>query len=52
MQEVSELNLPVPAYDVERMDRALSAYTSQGRQPALNTLRTSRAQDFNLVAVR
>ena len=45
------MNLPVPAYDVERIDRALSAFTTQGREAALNTMRTSRANDFNVVAV-
>lgn len=51
MNDVCDLTLPVPPYDVERMNRALLSYTTEGRQEAFNTMLASRGPNFNLVAV-
>ena len=44
--------LPVPAFDVERLDKAVALYTSLGREAALQTLQSMRHQDFDPVIVR
>lgn len=51
MDEVGQLKLPAPDYDVERMDRALTAYTNLGRDAAISAMRSSRNGDFNPVVV-
>lgn len=51
MNEVSQMMLPVPEYDVERVDRALATYTSLGHQAALSKMRSSRVSDFNPIEV-
>jgi len=52
MDDVSRMQLPVPAYDTERLDMAVGLYTSQGREAASTLIRQKRLRDFNPVIVR
>lgn len=52
MDEVYKMALPAPEYDVERLDRALTAYTTLGRDAATKAMRSSRDVDFNPITVR
>jgi hypothetical protein len=45
------MGLAAEPYDVERIDRALYAYSSLGREKALGMMRHSRAADFNPIIV-
>lgn len=51
MQEVAKMTLAAEPYDVERLNRALFAYSSLGREKAINMMRHSRAADFNPINV-
>ncbi|KAL7424387.1 putative PHD type zinc finger protein with BAH domain-containing protein [Cryptotrichosporon argae] len=49
MQDVAKLNLAVPSHDVERLNRAISAYTTLGRDAALQFMRRLKPADFHVI---
>jgi hypothetical protein len=51
MDEVADLKLPVPSFDVDRKIRAAALYTASGRDAALRAMRATRAVDFSPVMV-
>lgn len=52
MEDVAELKLPVPAYDVERLNRAAILCTSlPNRDAALEFMRASKLPAFRPIAV-
>lgn len=52
MEDAADLKLPVPAYDVERLNRAASTFTSLGdRDAALEVMRRSKPADFHPIVV-
>jgi hypothetical protein len=53
MQEVQQLKLPVPFYDVERLDRAAATYTAlnEDRDEAFQVMRHLQLQDFHPIIV-
>ena len=44
-------NLPVPDYDVERLNKAASAFTSLGSKSALKHVASLKLADYNPVIV-
>ncbi len=51
MDQVAALTLPVPTYDVQRLDRAVSLYTALGREGALRAMRHLKLADFSPIIV-
>lgn len=53
MQEVQQLKLPVPSYDVERLNRAAQTYTSLtgDRDEAFQVMRHLKLSSFNPIIV-
>ena len=51
MGEAAALKLPIPYYDVERLDQEVFAYTTLGRDKALRVLRALNLDDFRPVIV-
>jgi hypothetical protein len=53
MQEVQQLKLPVPSYDVERLNRAATTYTSLNgdRDEAFQVMRHLKLSSFNPIIV-
>lgn len=51
MTNAAQLSLPVPSYDVERLNLSLSLYTAHGRDQALASLKQKRLKDFSPVIV-
>ncbi|EIW68698.1 hypothetical protein TREMEDRAFT_31780 [Tremella mesenterica DSM 1558] len=49
MEEVSKMRLAVPPYDLERLNKAVGAYTAHGREKALTIMRNARLEDFSPV---
>ena len=52
MVRAATLNLPVPAYDVERLDRSALAFTSLGGERALRAMGVLQLEDYHPVVVR
>lgn len=52
MEDVAELDLPVPPYNVERLNRAATTFASLGsREAALEAMRRSKLSDFKPITV-
>ena len=46
MTELRSINLPVPPYDVDCLDKGAQSYTSLGRDRGLQTMRALKLEDF------
>lgn len=46
MDEVTRLNLPVPPFDINRLNKAVNAYTTMGHDQGLAFMRTLKLEDF------
>ncbi|OCF76650.1 hypothetical protein I204_02349 [Kwoniella mangroviensis CBS 8886] len=46
MDEVRSFKLPVPSYDVERLNLAIDSYTTMGREKATQFMRRTKLADF------
>lgn len=46
MDEVAKLKLPVPAWDVNRLNKAASAFTNMGRDKALMYMQSLKLEDY------
>lgn len=51
MEQVAALTLPVPPYDVVRVDKAIKCYTKYGRDKALAMMRALKLSDFDPITV-
>jgi hypothetical protein len=51
MEQVALMKFPVPGWDVERLNRAITLYTSLGKERALAAMRSSRTADFKSISV-
>lgn len=47
MEEVRRMKMPVPPYDVRRLNAAVEAYTAYGRDDAIRYLKSLKLADFN-----
>ncbi|WVQ76766.1 hypothetical protein IAR50_006440 [Cryptococcus sp. DSM 104548] len=47
MEDARNLDLAVPPWDVDRLNLAISSFTTLGAKQAMNFMRTRKLQDFN-----
>ena len=51
MEEEMKLKMPVPAYDVRRMNKAVESFTTMGPEKALSYMQSLKLADFNPIEV-
>lgn len=51
MDAVAQLQMPVPPYDVRRLNKAVESYTAMGPDKALKYLQSLKLSDFNPIEV-
>lgn len=51
MEDVRQLKMPIPSFDVRRLNRAIEAYTTMGRDKALKYMQSLKLADFNPIEV-
>ena len=51
MDDVAAMKLPVPPYDVTRLNKAAQAFTRSQYDGAMRTLRSLRLADFDPITV-
>jgi hypothetical protein len=51
MEDVAAMKLPVPPYDVERLDRAARSFTQLGYAGAMDSLRQTTLADYRPIIV-
>lgn len=48
MDQVARLNLPVPPYDINRLNKAVTAFNTMGHDAALAFMKTQKLEDFGM----